>query len=1200
MSLRMITGRAGTGKTAFIHQEIATELKNTPFGDPILILVPDQMTFQTEYELTNHYGLEGIMRAQVLTFKRLAWFILQETGGIAKEKVDAIGYRMMLRRILEERKEDFKLFRHAAGKSGFTKEIEQLLKEFSQYQVNTQAISMLIDTFKQQQKSQTLISKMEDIQVILAELEARLGTGYIDGDGFFDTLKEKIPQSESIRNAHIYLDGYMAFTGQEFELLKLIILYAKRVTITLSLEDPKKDLQESSLFHRPATVYEKIMKVMGEYNSLSNVSIELEKPLHFTEVKRFENEDLLHVERFFHAPRFTPKRGEGNVKIIEGANPRAEVHAIAREIKRLVQEENVRYKDIGIIYRSADVYDPILNMTFAQYGIPMFSNEKRPMLYHPLIEFSRSAFEIVQSNWRYEPVFRAVKTDLFFDFNKALEEARQNMDEFENYCIARGIQGDRWKDEAFFEYRRFQTIDLRTTRTTAELEREKFLKKQRSIIMEPLLRFENKVKKAKIGRDYAIALFELVDELSIYEKLVKLSNKESKKAQNRLAGEHEQAWNSWMNVLEQFNAMFGSKELSLEEVSSILQEGYEALLFTSIPPSIDEVTVSTVEHSRFNNMPIIFVIGVNDGAYPKRMDAGGLLTDEEREAFNEADFELAPSVKSRLMQESYLFYRAITSPKQKLYITLSNADEEGKGKLPSIYISRLQKLFEVKISDNETESTLPVERVLIDPIEEIDQQSAEKYLRHPAPALGYLMTQLKSANIMRKPLPPIWQALKAYYEEEPKWQSALNMVKKPLNLKNEAESLDEKLAEELYGKQFTASVSRVENYYSCAFAHFISYGLKLRERQQFKLETFAMGDLFHDALRRILTEKDGLMSKDSSFRDCMTKAEETVNEIIEHFSYQILQSSARYDYIKKKLIKIVGRTLYALLSQHRISQFVPIAHEKSFGMKGLKSGTEEDEAIEGLKVKLKNDREMVIRGQIDRIDGYRAGKEVYLRVIDYKSSKRDLNLTEVYHGVSLQLLTYLEVASQNALEIIADSPFGAELDQLEDIIVQSAGIFYFHVHNPLLSVSDYSDLNKLEEERLKQYKLKGLALEDLDVATAMDTTLEPSKSSIVVPIGLTKDSKFNSRISNVIEDEKMNVLKKFVPRKLAQAGNEIYAGNTAIKPYRLGSKQACTFCEYKSICQFDPSDHSNAYNELKSLNKEEVFEKLKQVVNGDE
>ena len=133
MSLRFITGRAGAGKTSFIEREIAEELQRDPMGAPVIVIVPDQMSFSMEHSLSVNFGLKGIIRAQVLTFKRLAWRVLQETGGITRKEVDGFGYRMLVRSVLEENREAFKLFRQAASKRGFTEQIGDLLKEFSRY-----------------------------------------------------------------------------------------------------------------------------------------------------------------------------------------------------------------------------------------------------------------------------------------------------------------------------------------------------------------------------------------------------------------------------------------------------------------------------------------------------------------------------------------------------------------------------------------------------------------------------------------------------------------------------------------------------------------------------------------------------------------------------------------------------------------------------------------------------------------------------------------------------------------------------------------------------------------------------------------------------------------------------------------------------------------------------------------------------------
>lgn len=1199
MTLRVISGRAGTGKTAFIHHEIVEDLKTNVLGPQIFILVPDQMTFSTEYELTNNYDIEGMMRAQVMTFKRLAWFVLQKEGGIARERIDGTGYRMLLRRILDEHKEEFLLFKQAAGKRGFTKEVEQLLKEFSQYNINLDTIDVLLDALKQNGASEVLLHKMHDLQILLQQLDERIGTDFIDGDGYFPMLLERIPQMESLRDTHVYLDGFVSFNGQEFAILKELLIYAKRVTLILPMEDPYADKLDGAVFYRAATSYEKLQYELQTLRFERGIDIEEEPRVHLTTNYRSKSLDLQHVEQSFEAPLVQPITSDGHVQILEGMNPRAEVQGIAQEIKRLVSEKGLRYKDIGIMYRQADVYDAIIGTTFTQYGIPFFSNEKRSMLYHPFIEFSRSVLEILTSNWKYEPIFRSVKTDLYFPYHANLAAMRDRADVLENFVIAKGVVHDRWFNENVWHYRRFKSLEkINSIQTEDELEYEKLLKAARDLIREPVGALQERLKGKKTGRDIVVALYELMEQLEVYKKLVKMQEQEEQKNALHQSFEHEQAWNGWVHVLEQFDLMFGDKEITLEDAAQILDEGFESLQFSSVPPTLDEVTVSTVEFARFDNKKAIFIIGVNDGVYPMRMDSGGLLSDAERETFEKADVELAPGVKSRLLQESFLFYRAISSPTDYLYVTYSSADEESKGKLPSLYINRLHKMFEVVNEQGKQERTLIHRQIVMDPLDEQNEAYVLDYLRHPSPAIGFLMTQLKQAQFEKRALTEEWVALKAFYERQPQWKNVLSVVTKPLYHVNEAEPLTEEMATELYGQDFLASVSRIEKFYSCPYSHFASYGLKLKERAEFKLESFAMGDLFHEAIRTILSEKEQTIPQ-SNYIACYKKADETITKLVDYFSYNILKSSHRFEYIKTKLVKIVARTLYALINQSELSKFKAIAHEKPFGKRDDKNVEQDDKSpLNALKIELDDNRKMFVRGQIDRIDAYKDAENLYLRVIDYKSSGRKLDFTEVYNGISLQLLTYLDVAMQNVPILAKESNLIQDLSELENIIVQAAGMFYLHVHNPLINTEDYEKLEKIESLRQEKFKLSGYMLKDVEVAQLMDTSLEPTKTSIIVPAAFksAEEPEFNGRSSKVIEPQQMENLQQFVHHKFRSAGNEIYRGATHIKPYSLGNQKACTYCNFKAVCQFDQTETGNSFNELKKQSEQEVFENIEKVV----
>lgn len=1168
MSLRVISGRAGTGKTTLIHNEIVKELKEQPLGAPIYLIVPDQMSYQAEYMLTNNYDIRGIIRAQVMTFKRLAWYILQETGGIAKEQIDKIGYRMLIRRLLAENKDQFTLFRQAADKRGFTEEVEQLIKEFSQYNIDSTVLNEAITKLEQTSAPNTLIAKTKDLQIILDKLEEVLGDSYVDSDGFYPILIEQLQNSQKLKEAHIYIDGFTAFTVREFEIVKQLLALAKRVTVVLPFEDVNDKDDDQAVFYRSAVMYDKLIQ------EAHNFQIEIEPRIHLENCYRYHNYDLQHVEEQFHESIPKTAQADGYVQIIEGANRRAEIHAIAREICRIVQEEGVRYRDIGIMYRQADIYDPLIETIFAQYDLPVFTNEKKPMLHHPLIEFSRSILEVMTSNWQYEPVFRSVKTDLLFPLNSDLKEMREKADLFENFVIAQGIYGYRWFEDARWFYKKYRGLEFFSKhQTDEELKMQQLIDEMKEIIKTPLEKLQAALSKAETGRDIAMALYNCIDELQVYDKLQVLKDTELEEHELHGASEHDQAWNRWINVLDQFVIMFGDQKLTIEEAAQILDEGYDTLKFSKIPPSVDEITVATVEFSRFDNKKVVFVIGVNDGVYPMRMDYEGLITDVERGWFADIDTELSPTSKHRLLQEAFLIYRAFSSPSDRLYVTYASADEESKALLPSLYINRLHKLFEVNGI-----KTLPHKRVLIDPAEELNPKNVLSYLQHPRTSLAFLIMQLRQAEYSQN-LAPEWLALKVFYEQADDWKHVLQTVMRPLEKKNVAEKLTQDITEELYGTELTSSVSRIEKFYRCPFSHFTTYGLRLEERAVYRLENFAMGDLFHEALKWITleTKRLNLQWNRLTRTQCSQLARQAVEQIVPVFSHQILLSSARYRYIQRKLIRIVERTMIALSQHAKLSFFKPIAIEAAFGP---------NEQLPPLEINLNNGRKMHLRGRIDRIDSAEIGNKSYLRVVDYKSSSRDLDLNEVYHGLSLQLLTYLDVALENASNWL-------------DRDADAAGVLYVHVHNPILKIEQELDDMTLELERMKKYRMRGLLTENSESLIAMDEELELGGSSKIVPVYLKKDGTASPSMSRIVSPDEMKEIKQYVRLKHQAAGNGILNGETAIRPYRLKGKTACDFCSFKSVCQFDPTDNEQHYYQLQADKPVNIVSKIREELKGN-
>ncbi|MGB2993929.1 MAG: PD-(D/E)XK nuclease family protein, partial [Paenisporosarcina sp.] len=418
-----------------------------------------------------------------------------------------------------------------------------------------------------------------------------------------------------------------------------------------------------------------------------------------------------------------------------------------------------------------------------------------------------------------------------------------------------------------------------------------------------------------------------------------------------------------------------------------------------------------------------------------------------------------------------------------------------------------------------------------------------------------------------------WLAVASYYENDPFWQSVFKRVMRPLSNPTQAQRLHPDTTNALYGDSFTSSVSRVEKYYSCPFAHFATYGLQLEERSEYRLEAPAIGDLFHAALKWIAdeTKRLGISWAQLSTTQAWELARQAVEEISPYFVHQILLSSKRYYYIQRKLVQILQRTMTTLRDHASVSSFVPIAIEAGFGP---------GEELPTLEIPLKNGNAMKMRGRIDRVDAAVIDGKQFIRIVDYKSSAKGLDLNDVYFGISLQMLTYLDVAAINSAIWL-----GEEADP--------AGVLYVHVHNPMLKLAkELSDMD-IEEEVFKKYKMRGLLIDDAAVLNEMDT--EIVGASKVIPARINKDGSI-SKISKVVSPQDMANLRSFVRTKHQQAGDGMLSGDTRVYPYRMKDKTACDYCNFRSVCQFDPTDPEQQYRKLPISTPEEITQRIKEEV----
>ncbi|WEG11961.1 helicase-exonuclease AddAB subunit AddB [Pullulanibacillus sp. KACC 23026] len=1160
MSLNVMIGRSGTGKTSRILAAIHEQLMQDPMGPPIWMIVPDQMTFHMEQAINELDGVAGITRLQVFSFSRLALRVLENAGGATRTHLTPVGIAMLIRKAVEDHRESLRVFKKAADQSGFYEVLQRTFSEFKRYGVTEELLAAMQTEMEVSESSSSLIlDKLKDLQTIYSSLNQALIGKYIDSDDYLTFAAEKIKQWPMLKEATIFIDGFDQFTPQEWLFLKPLLCESREVTLTLTLDesqDPSVPSSQLSLFKRSSDTYRKLMKVAKEWH------LSIEKTIVHKTMRRFKSPMLAHLEQAFDKRPFqtTALSHDESVMIIEAANRRTEIEEMARRIQSRVMNDNRRYKDMAILVRDLSSYQDLIETIFADYKIPIFTDQKRSMHHHPLIEFIRSSLEAILQNWRYEPVFRALKTDFLFPRGEELQLMREQLDQLENYCLAYGINGKQWKSQEKWEYHTFRGLEDQPKARQKDLELAQNLNHWRHTFTDPLLAFERKIKQAKTVEERCTELYRFLEGLEVPERIERLRN--TAEAEGRLsdAREHDQAWNALLEVLDQLVEAAGQEKWSFEIFTKVLDSGLDQLKFSLIPPALDQVIVGSLDRTRVEGVKELFILGVNEGVLPAKPMEDGLLSDEERLSLQENGFQLAPTARDQLFYEEFLIYKAVTSPSERLVLSYPIASEEGQALMPSSFIRRMGYYFSgikpVFVSGDPTEGT-PEEQLSF-------VSSSMRTLSHTSMALRRWQNSYPISDIW-------WETYNYFMLSESKRKLAIRILSSRF-YKNEEPALKPETAEALYGKDIQASVSRMELYNRCPFSQFASYGLRLKERDVYRLEAPDIGQLFHAALKMMtdqLRENKREWSALTS-EECLSLASTTVEALAPRLQREILLSSPRYHYLKRKLEEIVGRVAVILAKHASVSGFSPIGLELPFG-----PGKE----LPPLTFSLKNGGTMQLVGRIDRVDRGENAEGVYLRIIDYKSGKKNLDLSEVYYGLALQMLAYLDVVLTHSMEWLGEE-------------AEPAGVLYFHLHNPLLSFKTHPDADELEKSLLKEFKMKGLLMEEKDMLKLMDQGIEDGGGlSLIAPFGFNKNGSLH-KSSTVATKEQFDQLRQYTRQVFEKVGNEIVSGTISISPYKLKDRMPCTYCDFKSLCQFDPSQPGNTARVLDSEDDRPPLEKM--------
>ncbi len=1123
MSLQLFLGSAGSGKSYQLYREVIEQSKKEQ-GVNFLVIVPEQFTLQTQKDIVTMHPEHGVMNVDILSFLRFAYRIFDEVGGNEYPVLEDTGKSMVLRKVVSEKRKDLILFGTNVKKTGFINELKSLLSELYQYNIQADDFQKMQEI---SQKKPVLKAKLADLSTIYEGFRSFMKERYITAEEILVVLNEVIDHSQWIKDTVICLDGFTGFTPCQYQLLAKMMRYAKKVMITVTL-DPREelgqDISEHQLFGLSKKTIEKLYRIASDTDTRIDLPVYAEKNNNCKVPYRFIHSPALASleHNIFRYPYQTYSEAQEDITVHATKDVNVEVAFVAREITRLVREEGYRYQEIAVVSGDVKEYGRIAKRTFALSHIPCFIDYKKDILNNPFVELLRSAIVVVSEDFSYEGVFRYLRTGLT-DIN--LEET----DLLENYVLATGIRGHkRWNEPFSRRYKSKEVIPLERI----NLIREKLL-----LELEPL--YGALRDKEKTLKDYTASLYELGLRLRIEEKLERYREHFQEADVPSLAKEFEQIYRIVMELYDQMVLLLGDEQCTLKEFGEILDTGFVEVKVGIIPPGVDEVVVGDTERTRLKDIKVLFFIGVNEGIIPKTIGSGGILSDIERELLINNDIELAPTKRQQAFTEQFYIYLNMTKPKEKLYITYHKVNEEGKTVNPSFLIGKMKQLFPQLTIKDEDESMEDVEHVLRDD------------------GLNYLSEGLR--NYQKNETSDLWKELYLHYSSGEATKRILDKLLEGAFYVNTEKGISKEAAKLLYGQELKGSVTRLEKYAGCAFAHFMSYGLSLEERQEYKLAIPDIGTIFHNAIDHFSKRLGGGEYTWHNIPDDIREvwAKDSVAYAVEAYESTVLRSSSRNEYMINRMERITIRTLWALCNQIKQGAFEPMGYEKQFYHVP--------------------DVMLTLTGRIDRLDIYEDADKVYVRVVDYKSGNTFFDIGSVYYGLQQQLSVYLSAAME----------YLSKNNPSKEII--PAGIFYYHIDDPIVAKSDQA-----EEDIYKSLRMNGLVNEDKVVIALMDQKLAGSDGSLtasmksdIIPVETNKEGELNKR-SVTASKKQLKALVDYVNGKLVEDSRQILDGDSTLNPYRTKDRKACDYCEYKSACGFDSRLPGYAYRNLAKKPADEI------------
>ena len=1164
MSLRFYIGGSGAGKSRNVFAHIIKASMEEP-RTRFLVLVPEQSTMETQRQIVRLHPRHGILNIDVLSMTRLAYRVFSEVGYRREMMLEEIGKTFLLEKIALEQKNRLPSFGYLLTKPEFLARMKAMISELMIYGVSPEELESL-----SLNPDSPLAFKMQDIILLYREFRKRLEGSYMTAEEVPEKLSLLAEDSKMFRDAVVVMDGFTGFTPLQLLFIRRILPLVRELHVTVTMDpdmNPFGHFQKSSLFLMSHEMVRDLSELSRE------VKVPLEPPVYIQsgpESRHGASPQLMELERRLfrrsHREDSRVQHPAPGIRLVSASDPRTEIAFVAREICRMVREEGLRYRDFAIVTGDLESYGMYVRETFSEAEIPFFIDEKRSLLKNPFIEYLRAALEAVTDQYSYSSMFRMLKSGASpFDRNMT--------DHLENYVLARGIRGKKkWREPFIRHYRGEDPGEVPVLNGFRE---------EICALMDPLA--DVMAGRGSTVREKTEALRAFCAGSHAEELLSEREESFLRAGRPDLAREYAQVWPYVDSFLDKLVAVLGDERISMADYRALIEAGFGEARIAIIPPGNDRVTVADMERSRLADVRVLFFVGVNEGLIPKAPSDGGVLSEADRAELLARDVKLKPSSRTQMYIDRFYLYLTLTKPSDRLFLSWSGANVSGEILRPAYLIGVLRRLFPglaVENANREQGTSAAGESVLMDLLQGKNAEPGDPVhgkkngladlVQREKTGISLLVEGLARIDEMRPS--GAYFELFSYYSSHPLYAGRCRKLLAAARAEKHADRIGQAAARALYGTVLTNSASRLELFSACRFAHFLSYGLKLKERREYAFSGMDMGSLLHRSLELFeeetgrrgiswaaLAEDDGL--RNAIAAGCMARA-------VDEYGSTVFTDSARDRYQLNRLQRLMAATAWSQSRQLAAGDFAPA---------GAEAGFRNMEELDTSVLELPHGARMLLTGRIDRVDVCEMGGAAYVKIMDYKTGNVAFDLTEVYYGLQLQLALYLDAAM--------------DMLRREGRCPVPAGMFYCHIGDPVVDYREMETDDETARRIMTELRLSGPVLRDMEVLKHLDHELQPEKSSEVIPVSLKKDGNISARSLVLCEEDFLKVC-AHVKRTIRKSAELILAGHAEIDPYEYKNETACDYCPFRGVCGFDRRIPGYTYRSLSSMKTEEVLARM--------